>query len=305
MKATSHALAASLICAAGCEHPPLVELTPAQHEAIALQVDLLVTSESFHKGLVGIAAQDATFDEDGQMGPDAYRESFADAVDLARRLEKTGRFFGYHGDVQDDVTAHSSAFYGENEDGPFITFNLDVESLDDLRSSDILHEALHAPFAGHSASIMDISHDASTDFNNHEANFVDVVLQEKDLPYLGSLYGDMIDSIHWHASFSPIAEQAALLESTGLTPEEIYETLATSGLAQEKETWLNTTIDGIYAPYMEQLGVHKDELYAEILESHIFYESSHERYLSELQTYYEQEVESRREARREHRRSTR
>lgn len=279
-------------CATGCAHPPDVrELTEEQKQIVATLVEHLSATVSFQAALVGQAKTEAAFDADGNLGAEAYQESLFEAVNLAQQLQDQGRFFGYDANEATGRYVTSNAFFDVDKNGPYVGLNLEEGVLESMPSSSILHETMHDQYHSHHPAVSHEIDGLQSDFNYQDPAFVELVLQEQDVPYLASLYGDVADTATWYAQAVSLDSMINFYEQSGKSPEEIYELLLQQPIAQGKDVWLNDSIDGMYSDYLTTLGVSKDELRETLMESTAFYEPSHEQFMEGIETYYREYVE--------------
>lgn len=301
--------ATAFACATGCAPPDTVVLSKDQQAIIDTRVSELVQGQEFHEALAHASRASTLYDEQGVTGSEAYRSELHAAVALVERINENGRIVGFHGGEETDLDRrHSQTLYFEDEKGPCIAINLDVENaMNAITASVLLHEGLPHLVGeqnGHDPEIRDAVLTPNHDYES--ADFARLVQEHKDLPYLGSLLQAPVDSLMW--SVDVVGSLDAYVESMermGKTPEEIVESLEQFEIAQRQDDWAMSQGADLFEAHQDYLtlyGITESEIQEALKLDTQLYAPTHEAMMEWIAAYRDNHTEAD-EAQNERRRS--
>ncbi len=274
---------------AGCaSKPETVALSDGQFARVDVLIDNLERSKELHFRLAEAADKNGVFGAFETTGSAAYEASLDEAFELICVLRQTGHILGYHGDASDSVDADYQAGLWQGMDGTFLLINLDSETaIDGMESSVLLHEGLHER-AHHGTAVRSETKNAvGTEYLTDE-DFVDLVVDERDLPFLGSLIGTVVDHVLWRLPDEDAGrEMIGVWEELGSSPVEIYNRLIAQPIMLDQDAWADITAEDLYddVRFVGGLGITERDIADALRRDSVLYAQAHDSYVEFLEAY--------------------
>lgn len=291
--------AVTFACTTGCAPPQTIPLTQEQQKIIDERVAQLRRGQEFHEALAYASRSSTVYDAKGATGADPYLFELDSAVDLVEQINEKGRIVGFHGGEETDVDrTHAQAMYFEDAEGPCIAINLDVENaINGISPSVLLHEGLPhlaGEQSGHDPEIRDAVLTPNHDYETQA--FARLVLEHKDLPYLGSLLQEPVDWLTLSVDVVGSLEgYVKASERMGQTSEEIIESLEDFEIAQSQPDWAmsqGTDLFEVHQEYLTLYGVTESDIQEALKLDTQLYAPAHEAVMEWIAQYRENQTEA-------------
>lgn len=223
----------------GCS--PFSSLPDEVYDHVARQMKYSEAEAQVVDELARTTKKDAVFSAAQENSVEAFLEDHAQTqADLAYYFSHD-QIIGFYEDEYPKWEGNA-AFYRDNwfRGDDFIAINLD--RYEDIDPSVLMHEAGHILREGHS-SALDESYDGIFD-----ANFAEVVIENRDYPYLLTLLylgaEKALEDPHDYGTRVVQSYHADVLNNT-LTPQEAYTDL-TLLIQKSKEEWIQESLESAY-----------------------------------------------------------
>lgn len=238
----------------GCS--PFSNLPDEVYEHVARQLEYSEVEAQFVDELAQSSKKEAVFDAEQENNIESFLKDHTQTqVDLVSYFSND-QIIGFY-EEEYPKWEGNAAFYRDNwfREDDFIAINLDRYK--DIDSSTLMHEAGHILREGHS-SALDESYDGIFD-----TNFAEVVIEERDYPYLLTLFylgaEKALEDPHDYGT-RVVQSYHADVQNKTLTSQEAYDEL-TLLIQKDKEAWVQDALDSAYPNivYTNTFGWSKEE----------------------------------------------